>query len=260
MTKNTKNKIDPLDKLVCQISYRISDDLYQHLQKYISENETINSFARKMVNPKRIAKTPSYEIEKITIATLMTYKDRIDKFTKVFGGINNNEKYSLSSINRPIVELVNVVSEMSHFLSIIVAENKLNLKKERRPNNIKIIEEDEGKKNNVVIFKVSTRTMNELTSRATGSESIAQLCRAMLDPNAKILPTSTSMLKIKHKERTFFTTRFTLLNRYLYSISNKSPVLNYEMTRAIEIINEVDHLISILLKVDIYERPAKQKQ
>lgn len=259
MTKNKRAM-----KYPHHISYRISAEKSAEIHKLLIGGETLNAYARSVIDPERILPLKNQDKSKEAAAILKYFSAEFDDHVKVFRGIINAKYFTVISIKSQVNKFDYLLENIMHEL-IEVEHEFLPTNNEKAPTKKKgLIINDEGNKTVKVDFRISNEMYVELEKRALGNESIAQLCRAMLEPSRYIQPTDFATHKALSKVRNFYSSRFVSLTQTFQELvdeasrKDRKTLSSEVLAPTLELMNQVDYLAQKLLGVNLYKRQKSE--
>lgn len=213
------------EKLTKVISYRISRELYDEIKPLLLNGETLNSYARNMIDVERVIPPEDKSKELKAVAILQKESECFDSFSKIFWGMINQGSFTKDNIDFNITKFLITLRRICHLLSIVNLVKSDSSKGVSRSNVSDIVFDNdfdaESRGGVKLTFRVTESLYDSITERAKGSESIHQICRLMLTSNYKIQPVDLGHMHLVNKMERFYFSRFNSMARALEILQEK---------------------------------------
>ncbi|EIQ7472754.1 hypothetical protein ACP52K_003734 [Vibrio alginolyticus] len=236
--KKQKKKKETLSKV---IGFRIDNNLKEELKPLLINGESLNIFARRMIDIDRIVPPVDVSRELMAVSILEIEKSHFDSFSKIFWGIINNEESIKSKVDCQLTSYLICLRKICHLLtvhnstfpkpesSIRYLGNEGDDFEDKVISEGVIFDEDVKEKNStssVVCFRVTDSLYSQLYDKAVGTESVPQLCKLMLKPNYKIQPVVLGHINLTLKIERFYYSRLNSVGRALVTLQERHSGLD----------------------------------
>lgn len=224
-----KKKKETLNKV---IGFRIENNLKAELEPLLLNGESLNIFARGMIDIDRIVPPVDVSRDLMAVSILEIEKSHFDSFSKIFLGMINNEESIKSKVDFQLTNYLICLRKICHLLTVHNStfpkpESSIRYLGNEGDDFVSegvIFDEDVEEKNStssVVCFRVTDSLYSQLYDKAVGTESVQQLCKLMLKPNYKIQPVDLGYINLILKTERFYYSRLNSVGRALVTLQER---------------------------------------
>ncbi|EOX4791064.1 hypothetical protein ACIL2U_003748 [Vibrio alginolyticus] len=231
--KKQKKKKETLSKV---IGFRIDNNLKEELKPLLINGESLNIFARRMIDIDRIVPPVDVSRELMAVSILEVEKSHFDSFSKIFWGMINNEDSVKAKVDFQLTNYLICLRKICHLLTVHNSNfpksesstryigNEGNDFEDKVVSDDVIFDEEIEEKNStssVVSFRITESLYRQLYDKAVGTESVQQLCKLMLKPNYKIQPVDLGYINLILKTERFYYSRLNSVGRALVTLQER---------------------------------------